>query len=99
MSRIVFFLSLCMLSASFLFAKNGAENTGIIKGTITTADNKPAVAATVQLKGSKKAVLSNETGEFSLVNIEPGSYELQVSLIGYETSMQSVTVEAGETVT
>lgn len=99
MSRIVFFLSLLMLSASSLFAKNGVENTGIIKGTITTSDSKPAVAATVQLKGSKKAVLTNEKGEFSLENIEPGSYELQVSLIGYETLLQSVTVEAGETVT
>ena len=74
MARIVFFLSLLMLSVSSVFAKNGTENTGIIKGTITTSDNKPAVAATVQLKRSKKAVLTNETGEFSFENIEPGSY-------------------------
>jgi iron complex outermembrane recepter protein len=99
MTRIGFFISLLILSASTLFATNGAENTGIIKGTITTPDSKPAVAATVQLKSSRKTALTNETGEFSLENIEPGNYELQISLIGYETLLQSVTVEAGQTVT
>jgi iron complex outermembrane receptor protein len=88
-----------MLSASSLFANNKEENTGIIKGTVTTSDNKPAVSATVQLKGTKKAVLASSEGEFVLKNIDPGNYKIEISLIGYETFVQEIKIEADETAT
>lgn len=97
MTRIIFFLSLLLISATPLFAKNSLENTGTINGTITNSDKKPAAGATVQLKGSDKTVFTNEAGEFVLQNIEAGSYEIQVSLIGYETAAQQVTVKANQT--
>lgn len=98
MTRLLFFLSLFMLSVFSLFANN-EENTGIIKGMVTISDNKQAASATVQLKGTKKAVLTNSKGEFVLKNIEPGNYEIEISLIGYETSVQQVKVEADKIVT
>lgn len=99
MTRIVFFLSLLMLPTFSLFAKNKTENTGIIKGTVTTSDNKPAVSATVRLKGTQKTVLTNDEGIFLLENIQSGNYEIEISLVGYETTVQQIKVEANQTST
>lgn len=77
-----------------LVAKAGIEaETGSIKGVIITNDNKPAAMVTVSLKGTKKITLTTEDGSYIIRNVQPGTYELEVSLVGYQTIRQSVTVE------
>lgn len=93
MIRWFFFLSVYILSISSAFANN--DNTGTIKGVVTTYDNAAASTATVRLKGTKKTVLTNSEGSFVLENILPGNYILEVSFIGYEIVEQRVTVNAG----
>lgn len=68
-----------------------------IKGKVATSDGKPAIAVTVQLKGTKKITTTNNDGLFVLTNIAAGSYQLQVELIGHETLQQNITVEEGKT--
>ncbi len=97
MTRLLLIFSLFIFTATYSFANNGKENTGGIKGTITTSDSKPAVAATVRLKGTKKTTLTNNEGVFTLDNIQPGNYNLEVSFIGYQTTEQEVTVTADMT--
>jgi iron complex outermembrane receptor protein len=80
MTRLLLIFSLFIFTATYSFANNGKENTGDIKGTITTSDSKPAVAATVRLKGTKKTTLTNQEGVFVLDNILPGNYSLEISL-------------------
>lgn len=75
------------------------ENGGTIKGTITTSDNKPAPSVIVLLKGTKKGTISDENGQYTIRNVAPGNYTIEVSLIGYETVSQPVTVEKEKTVT
>lgn len=99
MTKIALFLCLLIISTTELSAKISQITTGVINGTVTTNDKKIAEGATVQLKGSNKIVLTNQAGEFILQNIEPGTYEIQVSLIGHETAIQQVTVEANQTST
>ncbi|HEY8917497.1 MAG TPA: carboxypeptidase-like regulatory domain-containing protein, partial [Chitinophaga sp.] len=67
---------------------------GSIKGTVVTSDGNAAPSVTVLLKGTKKYAVTNEKGEFILRDVQPGTYELVVSLIGFNTIQQSVTVEA-----
>ncbi|MBS1661909.1 MAG: DUF2012 domain-containing protein, partial [Bacteroidetes bacterium] len=81
---------------------NGDENdkkNGNIRGKVLTADDKPAASVTVYLQGAKKATYTEEDGSFSLNNIKPGTYQIEVSLIGYETTSVPVTVEEGKTAT
>lgn len=92
----LFLASLLLLSTMPAWAQQG---TGTIKGHITTSDERPAAWVTVQLKGSKKTVLTDEKGYFILKNIKPGSYEIEVTLVGYESAVKSVTVEDNKTVT
>ena len=53
-----------MLSVTSLFANNLDQISGIIKGTVITTDNKPAASASVHLKGTRMAKLTNDKGIF-----------------------------------
>ncbi|WP_363439656.1 TonB-dependent receptor [Chitinophaga ginsengisegetis] len=90
------FLSTIVSGTSFA---EEIDNGGSIKGLITTSDNKPAPGVVVVLKGTKKTTLTDDNGTYLLRNITPGNYTIQVSLTGYETSSQQVTVEKDKTVT
>lgn len=70
--------------------------TGTIKGQVNTTDKKPASLVSIALKNTKKTTLSNDDGTFVLKNIPPGNYDAEVSLIGYETMIQPVTVTANK---
>jgi iron complex outermembrane receptor protein len=73
------------------------ENGGILKGKVTTADNKPADGVTVTIKGTKKTAITKEDGSFYFRNITPGQYTIEVSLVGYTPVQKEVTLEAGKT--
>lgn len=88
MYKIFFFIAFI-----FICITSSAQS---IKGKIVTSDNKPAEGVTVQVKGLKTATTTNENGEFTIAKLPAGNYELEVSLIGYETLLQSITVEEGK---
>ncbi|HRP55810.1 carboxypeptidase-like regulatory domain-containing protein, partial [Agriterribacter sp.] len=73
--------------------------TGYIKGKVTTADNKPAEGVTILIKNTVKNAVADNNGEFEIKNIQPGSYILAVSLVGYEDAEQEITVESGKATT
>lgn len=83
----------------FLFCGNvfAQQNFGKIKGTITTSDGELAVGINIILKNSKYGTISNEDGAFEFNRVKPNTYTLEVSLTGYETLEQQVTVTANET--
>lgn len=71
---------------------------GTVYGQVYTNDNKPAAFVTVQLKDLKKSTLTGEDGSFTIRNIQPGTYEFEISLVGYQTATKTVTVEKEKTV-
>ncbi|MBV7529463.1 TonB-dependent receptor [Chitinophaga sp. sic0106] len=83
-------LALCTVASA-------QSNTGNIKGTIVTNDGQPGPFVSVQVKPTDRGTVSNEKGEFSLRKLEPGSYTLYISMIGYEATEQQVQVEANKT--
>ncbi|HVW63230.1 MAG TPA: TonB-dependent receptor [Puia sp.] len=88
-------MPVCLLAGVF----NDEENPGNIKGTLTTNDGQPAAYVTVILGPDGKKVITDETGKFTLRNIRPGNYTLEVSLVGHETVRREVLVESGRTTT
>ena len=82
---------------TYVLKANPEINTGAIKGAVTTSDNKPAAMVTVTLKGTKRVTLTTDDGSFILHNIKHGTYQLELSLVGYETTVQQVTVENNKT--
>ncbi len=47
-------------------------------------DTMPLPGATIEIKKLKLAVISDETGHFSITSLQPGNYLLHISMIGYE---------------
>jgi iron complex outermembrane receptor protein len=89
---ILFFFSIHSIAQS--------NNTdGIIKGKVTTSDNEPAVNVTVKLKNKPRTVLTTEDGSFTIRNLAAGDYELEISLVGYQTTTERVSVRSKETST
>jgi len=64
-----------------------------LSGKITDVNGEPLIGASVQLKGTFLGVSTNQYGEFMLMNIKQGEYEIIVKYLGYKTMQQKVQVD------
>ncbi|MGL2962349.1 TonB-dependent receptor domain-containing protein [Flavobacterium sp. RSB2_4_14] len=89
-----------IITLLFVSVLGFAQNKGTITGTLTDKDfnNEPLPFANVQIKGTKTGTATNEKGKYAL-SVEPGSYVLVFSFVGYENVEEKVNIKAGETVT
>lgn len=92
-----FLQCLFLLIPLFTFANEHENDFGSIRGKITTSDNKAAASVTVRVRGIDKNAITAEDGTFTISRVAPGAYELEISLVGYEAQLQSVTVEKNKT--
>ena len=83
-------LSCCLLAiAGGLLAQKS-----IIRGNVYDAETGEAVPfATVQLDGTTTGTTTDFDGFFSLTNLEPGTYVVVSTYIGYDTARTTVTVD------
>ncbi len=87
----IFFLLMCTSVQAF---QNGVTVSGEVKNSI----GKTSLAfASVVVKNNRDSVfimgtVTNETGRFSLSNVKPGNYLLEISLIGFEPVWQPLFV-------
>ena len=63
---------------------------GIITGRAVDEHKKALTGAHIILKETGSVSIADALGNFRISNLEPGSYTIQVSFIGYETSSQTV---------
>jgi CarboxypepD_reg-like domain/TonB-dependent Receptor Plug Domain len=83
-ARLLLFILLC---SSLACAQ------GILSGTITEEESKqPLAGAYVLLQGTTEATITNERGDFQFLNVKEGTYQVQVSFIGFETIRQAVQI-------
>jgi len=60
--------------------------TGKIRGKVIDAGSgEPLVGANVVLVGTSMGAASNVSGEFTVLNVPPGTYTLKTSYVGYQT--------------
>ncbi|WP_115461162.1 TonB-dependent receptor [Winogradskyella aurantiaca] len=62
-----------------------AQNTGEIFGRVLDEKNIPVAGASVLLENTIKGAQTDIDGRYLVTGIEPGSYNLIVSYLGYET--------------
>lgn len=75
------------------------DNTGAIHGMVVNAEDQPIVSASAGLVELPEAVTTTSAaGDFTLSNIEPGTYTLAVAALGYEPAAKKVEVIAGQVV-
>lgn len=71
---------------------------GVITGQVRTADDKPAAFVSVFLKENSKTTMTDENGSFTLKNIKPGVYTLEITMIGLKTQQKIVEVKKDQPV-
>ncbi|HKJ66974.1 MAG TPA: TonB-dependent receptor, partial [bacterium] len=61
------------------------QTTGKIAGTVTDAEtNEPLPGVNVILEGTQQGAATDEEGFYTILNVEPGSYSVTASMIGYQ---------------
>ena len=87
------------LFCMFLVTPALAQDSGKIEGAVVDENtNEPLIGANVVLFGTELGGATNEEGRYSILDIPQGDYQVQISFIGYETQMQSVSVKTWETI-
>jgi hypothetical protein len=98
-SRVVFLKCLCLFM--LMFAAPALAQQGSIVGTVAdeTKSVLPGVSvtATDQATGRQVAAVSNDKGEYRLVNVPPGKYTIQAELSGFTTvALRDVEILVGQ---
>lgn len=78
-----------------------AQETGSIVGKLTDKElnNEPLAFANVLIKGTTKGATSDFDGLYEINGLEPGSYTISVSYLGYQTVEIPAEVVAGKATT
>ncbi len=76
-----------------------AGTTGKLSGTIKDKQSgEPLIGANIIIEGTNFGAATNVNGEFVILNISPGRYNVKFSFIGYETTlMQDVPITVDQT--
>jgi len=99
--KIILLLTISFLFTFVLFA----STTGKLAGKVRDQDGNPIPFANVVLIGIEIGAQTNDKGQFMIINIPPGEYDIQISRGGYqparieglrinldETTIQNVTL-------
>jgi TonB-dependent receptor len=88
-----------LFSSLVISSLNAQEETGNIVGKITDKEfnNEPLAFANVILVGMEKGTTTDMDGLYNIGNLQPGTYTVEFSYVGYETiTIPNVKVEAGK---
>jgi len=78
--KTIFFIAVLLTINSNIFA----GNTGKISGKVSDENtNEPLVGVNVIIKGKAQGASTDDQGEFFLIGVPPGNYDIEFSYIGY----------------
>ena len=88
-----------LVAAAFAAGPVQAQQ-GTVAGQVTDKSNQQAVAgAAVLVVGTSLQARTGREGRYSITNVPPGRYQVQVRFIGFATATQPVNVTAGQSAT
>ncbi len=92
----IFILVLLLFSSTLIFAQSGV---GKLSGKVIDADTKePLIGANVVVLNTEKGAATDVNGNYFILNITPGTYEVKFSYVGYAPkTIQNIRVVAGVT--
>src|SRR5699024_8632593 len=91
------FKKLLLTVVAFLFTVGAAfAQSGTLTGTVTDASSgEPLPGVNVFIPDLERGSATNAEGQFTINNIEYGTYTVRASYIGYTTFEQEVTIDQG----
>jgi outer membrane receptor protein involved in Fe transport len=92
-------IRLLIICSVLLLTTINAQTTGKVSGTVIDQDTRePLIGCNVILLGTTLGASCDLEGTFFILNIPPGKYDIQVSLLGYQRRIQQgVIVNSGRT--
>jgi TonB-dependent receptor len=94
MRLLAMLLLICGCQAMF-----AQSTTGRITGRVTDKDGNALPGASVAVKGSTKATVTDLSGTYTLLDITQGKLTLVVNYMGFTPVEKEVTAKAGQTIT
>jgi len=85
--------------ATLIGAPVAAQQTGTISGTVTSFAGQPLQEVVLQVQGTELTALSNADGNYLILNVPVGEYQVSATYIGYGQGNETVTVTAGSAAT
>jgi Fe(3+) dicitrate transport protein len=97
--RIFFYKSLIFLLVFiFLLRISSAQNSnGRISGTVTSESDEPISNVNIVIMEMNKGAVTNENGNFTIKNVQPGKHVIKASSLGYIAQSKEISVNANET--
>ena len=90
MTRVVFIL------LAGAVANLAAAQDAVLEGRVT-AGNRPVAFANIGIVGATYGAAADADGVYRIEDIQPGTYTVAASAVGYRTAEAEVKLEAGET--
>ncbi|MDE3062603.1 MAG: carboxypeptidase regulatory-like domain-containing protein, partial [Acidobacteriota bacterium] len=91
----VIHLTALLLCFVLIHTARAQDQAGSISGTLTDSAGAVLRGAQVSIPERNRIVSTDEQGRFYFSGLQPGSYTLSVSYIGFEKLTESVTVTSG----
>lgn len=66
-----------------------AGTTGKIAGRVTDSDGTPLIGATVMIIGTTYGAMTDSNGEYFIINLQPGTYDLMSRMVGMSEQTQN----------
>ena len=89
MKNLKFIITIFLLS-QLLYA----GTTGKISGRVADENDEPLIGCNIIVKGTSYGAATNLEGEYFILNVPPGIYQISASMIGYGT----VTIEGAQVI-
>jgi TonB-linked SusC/RagA family outer membrane protein len=100
LARLARAIGAAVLSCTFVSALLAQSNAGRIAGRVTDRESgQPIDAAQIVVDGTTIGAISNASGNVTIPRIAPGTYQLRVVRLGYQSALLTVKVSAGATTT
>src|SRR5882762_3056958 len=98
-SKWLGFRNLLRLAACLVLSLNASAqgNKGAIRGRVTDPSGGALVGAEILLQQNGASVVSDAQGQFFINNLEPGTYTVEISYVGFNAVKKDAVVTAGQT--
>ena len=102
MKRLVKLVSLILLflnmsSNTFAEEKVNVVKQGTIRGRIIDASKQTLPGASIYIENLRTGVTSDVNGYYTFSNLNPGTYTIKISYVGYSPVETKITIPAGKT--
>jgi outer membrane receptor protein involved in Fe transport len=75
-----------------------AQRSAVLRGTVAdSVSGQPLAGVRVGLMGQPGGTATDVLGQFRLVGVAPGTYQVQLGALGYRLTTKTITLGAGET--